>query len=515
MNVLKDQNFGILNAELDAQIGYVCVTGFSRLQHATPTLQIDTHTVAQAQTSLRVEVQDLKEGLPLRAGEHVKWRITYYGPVTTLSRLSVGFTLSPADEDGNTPPVHPVTADLILTLDRAQTFANPDITTQPVDAATWVTPPAPASVRFFSEMHPKAAAPKWYTAPRYVPEQNLVRVKDAIVSGYSAIYTRSGALLREGFRGYPYDHEFFHRLLQEARGHITPLHGNRVALHGAGPLQKIPGRCMFIGTRFLGASGYHIDLTSGESLHKEPFGHWIFEYLPRLWGLHQLQNEDVRLLIPQDAPDYALAQLNMLGFSSDEIVRYNPKHPAQCEELVVPSAPGCHSKFLSEQFATFLTLFWNRADSDTGLAKARKTLAQTPRHKRIYVARSDVPGRRPFAAEAALIDGLKDQGFHILAPGTVSEIEKIALFADAELVVGPMGSGLLNLAYARQTPKVVALVPDLMADRALSDIATYVPMELHYIFGQSQAETQAEGWAAPWSIDVAQTLMAITEIAGS
>jgi len=333
-----------------------------------------------------------------------------------------------------------------------------------------------------------------------------------VVSGYSAIYTNSGNLLREGFRGYPYEHEFIQRLSKEARGHITPLHGNRVALHQQGDVQLLEDEALFLGIRYLGTTGRHEDLSNSAIPHREPFGHWIFEYAPRLWGMAELQNRELLLLLPQDAPEYAVKQLAMLGFPQSQIALYDPARPVRCKRLHVPTAPGCHSKFLSAQFETFRDLFWQRADKSDAFSSACSALEQSSRTNRIYVARSDVPARRPFSSEASLILELRQLGFRIIIPGELDEVEKIALFSRADVVVGPMGSGLLNVAYARSAPQVVALLPDLMADRALSDIATYVPMTLHYIFGRSDAQTQAEGWSAPWTIDVDQTVAAIKKI---
>lgn len=67
---------------------------------------------------------------------------------------------------------------------------------------------------------------------------------------------------------------------------------------------------------------------------------------------------------------------------------------------------------------------------------------------RLFVSRANIDRRR-LVNEAALHDGLRERGFAIVGPETLSPSEQIAAFQDARLVVGVHGSALINIVWCR------------------------------------------------------------------
>lgn len=78
--------------------------------------------------------------------------------------------------------------------------------------------------------------------------------------------------------------------------------------------------------------------------------------------------------------------------------------------------------------------------------------------RRIYVSRGDTPRRR-ITNEGEILPILESHGFEIVAPGTLSFQEQVALFSEAELIAGPHGAGLTNILFAPINSKVLEIFP--------------------------------------------------------
>ena len=79
--------------------------------------------------------------------------------------------------------------------------------------------------------------------------------------------------------------------------------------------------------------------------------------------------------------------------------------------------------------------------------------------KRLYVARGAAPRRRVLN-EAAVEKLLAGFGFTSVNPGALSLKDQVALFADAEIVVGAHGAGLTNCVFMAPGSAVVELTHD-------------------------------------------------------
>jgi len=104
---------------------------------------------------------------------------------------------------------------------------------------------------------------------------------------------------------------------------------------------------------------------------------------------------------------------------------------------------------------------------DTGMSpwkaaylREKLGVAGKPRgKKRIYVNRGGAPRRRVLN-EAAVEKLLKGHGFESVNPGALSFADQVALFAEAEIVVGAHGAGLTNAVFMGPGGAVVELTHD-------------------------------------------------------
>jgi hypothetical protein len=87
--------------------------------------------------------------------------------------------------------------------------------------------------------------------------------------------------------------------------------------------------------------------------------------------------------------------------------------------------------------------------------------AAAPAHgRRLYVQRS---GTRRVNNEAEVVQRLRSHGFELLEDRRRSVAEQIAIFAEAEMIVGPHGAGLANMAWMSPGATVVELLPEQFA----------------------------------------------------
>jgi len=90
--------------------------------------------------------------------------------------------------------------------------------------------------------------------------------------------------------------------------------------------------------------------------------------------------------------------------------------------------------------------------------------------KKIYISRrtwinndksnigTDYTQRRKMINEDQLVEKLKEQGFEEVFCENLSMIEKIALFKQAEVIIGAIGGGMCNLLFSPPTTRVICIV---------------------------------------------------------
>ena len=132
-----------------------------------------------------------------------------------------------------------------------------------------------------------------------------------------------------------------------------------------------------------------------------------------------------------------------MGIPSNKIISSDRNSLVSADELIVPSFPGYLDwipygtiKFLRQTFLSKMSL-------DT-----------TQYGKRIYISRARARARH-IINEDAVIQLLDKLGFQTVYLEEMSTIDQVALFANAQVVVAPHGSGLTNLVFC--SPKTITI----------------------------------------------------------
>lgn len=208
------------------------------------------------------------------------------------------------------------------------------------------------------------------------------------------------------------------------------------------------------------------------------FWHWCFDLLPNIDLLQQAgfspENVDRYLINHADLP-FQLETLALLGIPKEKIVCVNKHSHFQLETAVICdrrtdkfhiSPKAC--RFLSEKLA-----------SETGLD-------HRPQPQRIYVTRANCEFRR-LLEEDKLIRALTPFGFIVVDPASLTVAGQRSLFAQAEWIIGPHGSGMTNWVFAPTGCRVMEIMHPRWPDLAFWAIAEAIGLE-YYVLMSADAE---------------------------
>jgi capsular polysaccharide biosynthesis protein len=190
--------------------------------------------------------------------------------------------------------------------------------------------------------------------------------------------------------------------------------------------------------------------------------HWVVEYLPKLRLLEHYERQTGRkptVLVESQPREFVRQSLHLAGVD-----------PLRCREWTNVESRVKRLVLPIHRLQGLKTRAPHRSKCDpsrTGLEWVRKRMrsnvsgGNTGGEKRIYVSRQKVQsGRsRKVANYDALVELLRDYGF---TPYVLEELTfeaQVTLFADADMIMGPHGAGLVNMLFAND-PLVIELLPD-------------------------------------------------------
>lgn len=196
------------------------------------------------------------------------------------------------------------------------------------------------------------------------------------------------------------------------------------------------------------------------------------------------------ILLPSFRSPTIDRQLALVGMPMEQVifVKWGPLNYFETEELVCTSYPGGRRTVLAPTIEYLRQLNPNVAAN---------------RRRRLFVRR--LARTRHLRNEAELLPLLEKHGFEIIDPNSFPHVE--AAFQQAELIVGPHGASLANLAFCRPGTRVLELVPSDQAYPFFYTMAVHGGLEYDCLMGKSDRETAhppGETWNSPsdFTIDV-------------
>ncbi len=183
----------------------------------------------------------------------------------------------------------------------------------------------------------------------------------------------------------------------------------------------------------------------------QTYGHWLVDFLPRLWVLaasgHDLSG--LRYVVPPELTEDARRLLELLGIGAMQLEPYRYwQEVLRADRLLLPTGLRVHNR-MAPQFAA-ATAFWT---------DRLRTSAQTAGggHTRLFVSRSRVIGARIVANRDTIEAIAAARGYAIIHPQDLTLGEQAALFAGARVIVGEYGSALHGSVYAAPGTVTVGL----------------------------------------------------------
>ncbi|MEB3292994.1 MAG: glycosyltransferase family 61 protein [Synechococcales bacterium] len=203
------------------------------------------------------------------------------------------------------------------------------------------------------------------------------------------------------------------------------------------------------------------------------FFHWMVEIMPRLQlydGIPDLQS--LPLIVPQSAPKFVRESLSLAGyddrtlFLEDGVYRFTQLHLLTRLSVTGDVSP--------------LAIDWlHHVFSPV----ANRVTFKNPPSKRLYISRRDANIRR-VTNEAAVEEVLAPLGFETIVPSEYSLAEQIALFKQAEIVVGSHGAAFANLAFMRPGGVVIECFAPGHFNHAYNRIAQLRQLRYGFLVGQ-------------------------------
>jgi hypothetical protein len=170
------------------------------------------------------------------------------------------------------------------------------------------------------------------------------------------------------------------------------------------------------------------------------YGHWLVEFIPRLMVAVMTLGEEIRdyeILLPSDTPDFAV-RLCTLFFGPLNFRLYDPNVIVlRCSELCVPSFPLSAGH---DFHPAVRTLFDRHRPAVRG-------------RRKFSISRRRIEGKtagtvKNFAQRDLFEELAKCYGYETLFPEEFTLIDQVALFGDAQVIVGEFGSALHNAVFS-------------------------------------------------------------------
>ncbi len=240
--------------------------------------------------------------------------------------------------------------------------------------------------------------------------------------------------------------------------------------------------------------------------------HWMFDVLPRIEILKkslQQQGKDLNdidyFMLNGFDKAFQKETLAALNIPLNKVISSDVVPHLQADQLMVPSFAG-HLDWVPPESIDFLRKVF---------------LAKVPsgaRRKRIYVTRDRAKYRHVFN-ETAVVKLLNQFGFESVAVETLSVAQQAQLFAEAEAIITPHGSGLTNLAFCSPDTTVIEFFSPHYMRTDYWMISQHLQLNHYYIIGESfQCQPLRQlmypsGLSEDFSVDLS-ALRALIRIAG-
>ncbi len=234
-------------------------------------------------------------------------------------------------------------------------------------------------------------------------------------------------------------------------------------------------------------------LSGGGAVHN--YGHWLLDSYSRLHLLKESGWFDKVdwFLVPNYVFDYQKDSLALLGIDASKVIVGENHLHLQTDHLITCSHPrGMRSILVPDWMPVFYR------NTILPLINNQK---EYPRN--IYISRRD-SNLRNVTNEDEVMNELRPLGFESFELSKLSFQEKIALFANAEVIVSASGAGLNNLFFAPKGAKLMEIFSESFVHPIYYNIAHSIGLDYEFLICRSpkKADNMKQGLTDNITVDV-------------
>jgi capsular polysaccharide biosynthesis protein/SAM-dependent methyltransferase len=226
------------------------------------------------------------------------------------------------------------------------------------------------------------------------------------------------------------------------------------------------------------------------------FGHFIGDCLSRMHAWQHCRElfGDVKIIldhITKDDTRFRDKLLAGVGVKPEDIIF--AQGPVRCRKLLFASPAFGVSRYASPTSA----MLWQQIRDALAGFRAQDG-------ERIYLSRS-AQSVRKLTNEGAVEDLFKSFGFSIVHTEELPIEEQILIVSNAQLVAGPAGAAMFNLAFQKRLKSALILVPETFVSNAEWLLLAGARPSLYYHFGLRDMPAGAPvSGSDAWRIDLSQ-----------
>jgi len=304
----------------------------------------------------------------------------------------------------------------------------------------------------------------------YIPRAVVVELPGARAFGpHGAVVTGDGSLVDE---------------LSPFLGTTAPKE-HPIFLHPfPGPPLQVAGRLGMLATR--GDTNYY---------------HFLFDTLARFGLLEQCPEIELptRWYASKQTP-FQRELLSAMGIAPEQVIDSTRVLHVEAECLVVPSIPDP-----TVQIPEWIVGFLRSRLLPEGVGRVPG--------RRLYITRGTQRHNRIVTNGPEVLEELARRGFVEIDPGTMSVMEQVKAFAEAETIVTPHGAALANLAFANPGSLVVELFAPDYVTVCYWALSEHVPgLDYRYLVGEGNPRAARERVMAGITSDITVDLSKLTRL---
>lgn len=242
-------------------------------------------------------------------------------------------------------------------------------------------------------------------------------------------------------------------------------------------------------------------------VHSTVWSHFLVQYLPKLYLLKEIQSvvsHELTIIIPpyKDSQIREIVYTHLSQFKNIKIKELELNDVANCKVLYHienTSHLSDHANYINTSDCiiprfTLDILKNNFISQFTDNFLNIQDTTQLPFHK-LYIGRS---GCRNILNNAEIEQYFVSQGFEVIQPHLFTFKEKVNIFREAAIIVGPYSSGFSNIVFCKPGAKVLAFVNyQRTFEVYLSTLAKYFDVDLMLISGYDQNDSIHSSYYIP------------------